>query len=73
MHTGAVIMIGCVHGARKCRVSASYAGARWKLPGPETWPDGSGGTMSASQIETSAGSALARGRRESAPASLGVG
>jgi hypothetical protein len=62
MHTSAVIMMIGVHGARN---AASL------LATPV--PDGSGGTMSASQIETSAGSALARGRRQPAPAALGVG
>jgi hypothetical protein len=73
MHTGAIIMIIGVHGARNARLSASRAGARWKLPGSEPRPDSSSGTMSAGQIETSAGSALARGHRFPAPAALGTG
>ena len=74
MHTDAVIMIIGVHGARNAAsLLATPVPDGKKLPGPEPRPDGSSGTMSASQIETSAGSALARVRRQPAPALLGVG
>jgi hypothetical protein len=73
MHTGAVIMISRVHGARNAASLPATPMPDGKLPRPETWPGGSGGTMSASQIETSAESALAREHRKPAPALLGVG
>jgi hypothetical protein len=74
MHTGAVIMTIGVHGARNATSLLATPVPDECHPGRKPWPHGSsGGTMSASQIEISAGSALARARRQPAPASLGIG